>query len=52
MGSILNSKKSIWIDIFLILHSIVHFLFRKHKNSEFNKLFNEKYFIDNYSKRC
>lgn len=37
----LNSRESIWIDVLLILHSIVHFSFRKNKNNEFNKLFSQ-----------
>lgn len=37
----LNSREYIWIDVILILHSIVHFLFRKNKNNKFSKLFSQ-----------
>lgn len=35
------SKESIWIDLLLILHSIIHFIFKKNRNNEFNNLFSQ-----------
>lgn len=37
----LYPKIAIGIDVFLIFHSIIHFLFRNNKNNEINSLFSK-----------